>query len=144
MIEYTNMKKEHLQGLVETEIECFNSGFAEKTFGRELENEIAHYIVALDHDKVIGYVGVWNICGEAEIMSVGVRRAYRHCGIAERMLSSVTDWCRENNIHFIQLEVREGNIPALCLYEKLGFEVDGVRRGYYGGTEDAILMSKEI
>ncbi len=144
MIEYTNMREEHIQGMIETEAECFNSGFAENTFRRELDNKIAHYKVALDRDKVIGYAGLWNICGEAEIMSIGVRRAYRHCGIGEKMLSELTEWCKKNDVHVIQLEVREGNIPALCLYEKFGFEVDGVRPGYYGGTEDAILMSKEI
>lgn len=77
-------------------------------------------------------------------MSVAVRRAYRHCGIAEKMLSELTKWCKENDVYVMQLEVREGNVPALCLYEKMGFEVDGVRPGYYGGTEDAILMSKMV
>ncbi len=144
MIEYKSMTEKHIPGMVETEKECFDSGFAENTFQRELENKIAHYVVALDGEKAVGYAGLWNICGEADIMSVAVRRAYRHCGIAEKMLSELTKWCKENDVYVMQLEVREGNVPALCLYEKMGFEVDGVRPGYYGGTEDAILMSKMV
>lgn len=50
----------------------------------------------------------------------------------------------EMGINTIFLEVRESNQPAIVLYEKMGFEHMGVRKGYYSDpTEDAITMSRK-
>ena len=41
------------------------------------------------------------------------------------------------------LEVRPTNIAAIRLYQSLGFEQIGIRRGYYqaaGGREDAVVL----
>ena len=39
------------------------------------------------------------------------------------------------------LEVRAGNLPAKRLYEKLGYEVTGVRKRYYRDGEDGLIMT---
>ena len=39
------------------------------------------------------------------------------------------------------LEVRAGNLPAKRLYEKLGYEVAGVRKRYYRDGEDGLIMT---
>ena len=40
------------------------------------------------------------------------------------------------------LEVRAGNAPARGLYEKLGYEVINVRKGYYQNpAEDAVMYA---
>ena len=42
------------------------------------------------------------------------------------------------------LEVRVSNIEAIRLYERLGFEPRGIRRGYYtDNREDALIMWRE-
>ena len=51
----------------------------------------------------------------------------------------------EKKLSFITLEVRESSVPAISLYESLGFERVGLRRDYYQcPTEDAILMTLSI
>ena len=40
------------------------------------------------------------------------------------------------------LEVGMQNIPAQRLYEKLGYEVQGLLTGYYRGREDAYRMRR--
>jgi ribosomal protein S18 acetylase RimI-like enzyme len=42
------------------------------------------------------------------------------------------------------LEVRAGNIAARRLYRRLGFRDLGVRRGYYGPGQDAIVMELRL
>lgn len=140
MIEFVLMEKRHLDGLVKVEEECFNSGYARSTFEKELENKIAVYFVAEEKGEVLGYAGMWNICGSADIMNVGVLKKCRRMGIAQRLLSVIEDYCRENSIFEINLEVRVSNTPARNLYKKLGYTEIDVRKGYYDGKEDGFVM----
>ena len=55
------------------------------------------------------------------------------------------DSCIASGATYITLEVRASNIPAQKLYEKYGFQVDGIRKKYYiDNQEDAILMSIKL
>lgn len=144
MIEYVKMNRCHIEGMVEVEEQCFASGFARKTFEKELENKIAVYVVAEETGKVLGYAGLWNICGSADIMNVGVRRDSRRCGIGTEMLKRLIEICRSDGVFEINLEVRTSNTAARRLYFELGFEEVGLRKGYYDGTEDAVLMKRTL
>ena len=45
------------------------------------------------------------------------------------------------------LEVRPSNLAAIRLYQSMGFEQIGIRRGYYqapDGREDAIVLRREL
>ena len=44
----------------------------------------------------------------------------------------------------VYLEVRAGNVSARRLYRRLGFRDLGVRRGYYGPGQDAIVMELRL
>ncbi len=138
------MERRHIGGMVEVEEKCFNSGFAPKTFLKELDNKIARYIVAEKNGVVCGYGSIWNICGEADIIDIAVHPDFRHQGIAQGILVRLIDLCRSENCSKINLEVRESNIPAQRLYEKNGFKVSGKRKKYYENSETAILMTKEL
>ena len=144
MIEYVPMEKAHIDGLVEIEEQCFNSGYAKKTFEKELENKIAYYLVAKTDDKILGYIGIWNICGIAEIIDIAVLKTARRQGIARKLLEKVFDFCLRQDISEINLEVRKSNTSARRLYEKTGFFETGIRKKYYENTEDAVLMTKNI
>lgn len=138
------MKKEHIGAIAEIEKCEFGLMEAEKTLLKELENKIAAYFVATEENEVLGYIGIWNICGEGEVINTAVRQDKRRMGIATRLLNEAFSFCRENNIKALHLEVRETNTPAISLYEKLGFIKDGERKKYYDGKETAILMSRNF
>ena len=138
------MKKEHIPGLVEVEKQCFDSGYAEKTFLRELENKIAIYIVAIEDNQVLGYMGLWNICGGADIIDVAVHKDFRRKGIGEGLMAEMLKACEKENIFEINLEVRASNLAAQNLYKKMGFSEVGLRKLYYENKEDAILMQRRV
>ncbi|MDO4744122.1 MAG: ribosomal protein S18-alanine N-acetyltransferase [Clostridia bacterium] len=144
MIKYVPMQREHIDGMARVEEQCFNSGYAKTTFAKELENKIAIYIVALNDEKVLGYVGLWNICGGADIIDVAVHKDFRRQGIAEGLLKKMLEVCLEKDIFEINLEVRVSNTAARQLYKKLGFCENGLRKLYYENKEDAILMQKVL
>ncbi len=142
MIEFVPMEDMHIKGMVEIEEQCFNSGYAEKTFLKELKNKIAVYIVAIEEKKVVGYIGLWNICGEADIIDVAVHKDFRRRGIGEGLIGEMLNICERNNIFEVNLEVRASNIAAQRLYEKMGFNKVGLRKLYYENKEDAMLMQR--
>ena len=141
MTSYEKMTMAHIGSVAEIEGLCFSGRFGETTFLRELENKIAHYVVAVTDGKISGYGGLWNICGEADITDIATHPDFRRQGIGEGILKSLIDFCRENGCNKINLEVRESNIPAQTLYEKNGFIRDGERKNYYENRETAVLMS---
>lgn len=144
MTDFKVMEKCHIDGMAEIEEICFNSGFGKQTFLREMENKIAHYIVAETDGKVSGYGGIWNICGEADIIDIATHPDFRKQGIADGILKRLIRFCMDNGCTKINLEVRESNIVAQKLYEKNGFIICGERKKYYDGKETAILMNLNL
>ena len=70
-------------------------------------------------------VGLANVAlrgDRAWIGGIGVTPFGRRRGIGEQLLRAVVDEARARGARVVQLEVIEGNEPAVALYEKLGFE----------------------
>jgi [ribosomal protein S18]-alanine N-acetyltransferase len=92
--------------------------------------------------QVIGY-GVMSLgAGEAHILNVCVREEFRTVGFGRRMLEHLMERAAAG-VSEAFLEVRPSNLAAIRLYQRLGFEQIGIRRGYYqapDGREDAIVL----
>jgi ribosomal-protein-alanine N-acetyltransferase len=77
-------------------------------------------------------------------MNVAVDPDYHRRGIATALLNRLFDLTAGDERRGYTLEVRVSNEAAIVLYERLGFESRGVRRGYYtDNREDALIMWKE-
>ena len=136
------MNIHHIASVANLEKEEFGLLDAEKTLKKELENKIATYFVATEEKEILGYIGIWNSCGEGEIINTAVQKNRRKQGVATYLLEKAFSFCRENKIKTLHLEVRESNSPAIALYEKLGFIRDGMRKNYYADNqENAVIMT---
>ncbi len=97
--------------------------------------------------QVIGY-GVMSIgAGEAHILNLCVRPEFRSIGFGRKLLDYLLDRGAAAGMSYAFLEVRPTNLSAIRLYQSLGFEQVGVRRGYYqsvGGREDAAVLRRSI
>lgn len=102
-------------------------------------NTFTHNIVIFNNNKILGFVIYSEIYEICEIIDVFVKEKYRKNGYASKMLSEVIE---KNKNRSITLEVNSTNVPALELYNKLGFEKVAIRKGYYNGV-DAYLMRKK-
>ena len=135
----------HVEGIAQIEKECFSAPWSEESIRAELQNENAHFLVALSGEKVLGYIGVHEIVGEAYVANVAVSRKYRRSGIASALLGEAEKGAKERGCEFISLEVRKSNVPAISLYEKRGYTVRGVRKNFYSDpTEDGIIMTLDL
>lgn len=136
------MSAEHIPQIAELEKECFSEPWSENALAEELTNENAHFLVAVS-DKVMGYIGVQEICGEAYVTNVAVFGECRKSGIGRALLKAACDGAKSRKCDFITLEVRESNLPAILLYESEGFEKAGVRKNFYSSpTENGIIYTK--
>jgi ribosomal-protein-alanine N-acetyltransferase len=97
--------------------------------------------------QIIGY-GVMSLgAGEAHILNVCVRDEFRNLGFGKRLLEHLLERAAAAGVAEAFLEVRPSNLAAIRLYQKLGFEQIGIRRGYYqapDGREDAIVLKLEL
>ncbi|MBQ8551809.1 MAG: ribosomal protein S18-alanine N-acetyltransferase [Clostridia bacterium] len=131
-----------IPSLCALEIECFSSPWSAKSFEDFFKNGCSHCLAAVYEGEVCGYVGMNLILGEGEITNLAVFRKYRRLGAASELLAQLY---KTEGLERLLLDVRESNTAARALYEKCGFTVDGVRKGFYTKPrEDAVLMSRKI
>ncbi len=94
-----------------------------------------------------GY-GIMSVgAGEAHILNVCIADEYRGRGLARRVLEYLLDRARASEMYEAFLEVRPSNRAAAHLYNSMGFEQVGVRRGYYQATvgrEDAAVLRRVL
>ena len=65
---------------------------------------------------------------KALVVGMYVMPNWREKGVARALLQAAIEHCvTRGDIRSVQLEVTDGNAPALALYEKWGFETDEVR-----------------
>ena len=139
------MTADHVSQIAELEKLCFHDPWSEKSVASELNNPLSLWLVALDGERVAGYVGSQSVMGESDMMNVAVHPDFRRCGIAEKLCLALVDALREKGNHCLSLEVRASNAPAKALYEKLGFVQVGLRKNYYRNPrEDACILRKEF
>lgn len=138
----THARRGHVRGIHAIEVECFSEPWTEETIISQLNSENHVFLVALDGDAVVGYVGMMNVLDEGYISNVAVTSAYRRQRIADALIDELMARAAELELVFVTLEVRESNEPAKALYAKHGFKEVGLRKGYYTKPkENAVLMT---
>ena len=140
----TQMTADHVSQVAELEKLCFSDPWSESSVASELENELAYWLVAIEGDRVAGYVGSQTVLGETDMMNIAVHPDYRRRGVAETLVNALVDALKGKGSHCLTLEVRASNTPAQKLYEKLGFAQVGLRKNYYRNPkEDARILQKK-
>lgn len=127
------------------ERDSFSGFWPERLFLEEMANPVSRILVARvvseDAKRIAGYIVYWLVADELHLQKIAIRRDMRRQGIASLLLREAIKSSSINKTQKATLEVRVSNIPALKLYEKLGFSVKGVRPRYYDDTmEDALIM----
>ena len=144
-MEIIKMEQGHVAQVAALEAICFRDPWSEKSVASELNNPLSHWMVAVEADTVLGYIGSQTVLDESDMMNVAVSPAHRRRGIAEALVLALADALREKGSVKLTLEVRASNAPAITLYEKLDFKPIGLRKNYYRNPkEDALIMQKEL
>lgn len=89
-------------------------------------------LVAIDNEDIIGFLsvqrGVVKRIKRTAYVIVGIREKFRGKGIGSKLFSELDIWARENGITRLELSVICSNTVAKHLYEKNGFEIEGIKK----------------
>ncbi len=94
-----------------------------------------------------GFAMAWVAAGDAELLTVAVSPESRRRGVGAALVSAAAAAALVRGASSMHLEVAEDNAAARALYDKLGYEEAGRRRGYYAterGFVDAIVMKRML
>jgi RimJ/RimL family protein N-acetyltransferase len=89
-------------------------------------------VVALSTSRVVGWCDItphhWKGLDHVGELGMGVLKAYRRRGIGQALLERAIRESHTKGLEKVELEVFASNAPAIALYEKVGFMVEGRRR----------------
>lgn len=143
-MEYLLMNESHVAAVAELEKRCFSDPWSINSISSELTNQLSLWVVAMDGERLVGYVGSQSVLGWADMMNIAVDPDYRRLGIGRRLVEELEARLKENKVTCLTLEVRASNVGAIALYDQLGFVSVGRRPNYYRHPkEDALILRKE-
>jgi len=127
------------------ERESYRTPWSRSMFDAELRKPSSLALGAFtEDDALVGYAFVSRYVDAWHVMNVAVADAFRRRGIASALLGRLFEVTASDSRRGYTLEVRVSNVGAIQLYERLGFEPRGIRRGYYtDNREDALIMWRE-
>ncbi len=138
----------HLDRLFEIEMECFKSeAFTKQQIAQLLQNQNCISLIAKENNKIIGFViGMVYVEDDVltgHILTIDVSPSHRRKGVGIKLLLELEKIFRIKHVKISRLEVREDNIAALSLYQKLGYRKVGKLHHYYGDAH-GILLEKAL
>lgn len=144
MIRILQMTVQQAPQVAALEKRCFTDPWSENSVASELQNPLSLWLVAMDGERLAGYVGSQTVLGESDMMNVAVDEDYRRQGVGKMLIEALVEYLKARESHCLTLEVRDSNTPARNLYGSLGFSEIGRRKNYYRNPrEDALILRKE-
>ncbi|MFW9847037.1 MAG: ribosomal protein S18-alanine N-acetyltransferase [Candidatus Thorarchaeota archaeon] len=147
-------KKEDIDEVMRINQSCLPENYPSSFFLGLHNHAPKAFLVATVDEKIIGYImcrierGISSYkkvfpVKKGHIVSIAVLHELRHQGIGSELIDRGMEGMTSYGASEFFLEVRKSNSAAVAMYEKLGFEVGRVLKGYYRDGEDAYLMIKQ-
>jgi ribosomal-protein-alanine N-acetyltransferase len=144
MSEIRPLQLRDLSAIEEIERRSYPTPWSRSMFAGELAKPSSICLGAFDAERLAGYLIVSRYVDAWHVMNVAVASDYRRRGVASQLLAALFEQTQADDRRGYTLEVRVSNAGAISLYERLGFERRGVRRGYYtDNREDALIMWRD-
>ncbi len=117
-------------------------------FAKEMSNSLSYcFIIKMKGDlknPLMGFICFRNIEDESELLNICVHPQYRQLGIGKKLMQFYIGLCNNHKIKTFYLEVDSSNQVAIHLYRLFAYQLMGIRKKFYQGKFDALLMTKEV
>ncbi len=143
-IEIRALQTADLNDVEAIERRAYPTPWSRSMFASELGKSTSICLGAFEGGELVAYIVNSRYVDAWHVMNVAVDPDYQGRGIATRLLERLFELTADDGRDGYTLEVRVSNAEAIGLYEKLGFEGRGLRRGYYTDNhEDALIMWRD-
>jgi ribosomal-protein-alanine N-acetyltransferase len=145
-IDLRRLEMRDLDRIEEIERESYPTPWSRSMFAGELAKPSSICLGAFDTESeaLVGYLIISRYVDAWHVMNIAVAPSERRRGIAQHLLERLFELTANDSRRGYTLEVRVSNANAIRLYERLGFQARGLRRGYYtDNREDALIMWKD-
>ncbi|HXK14524.1 MAG TPA: ribosomal protein S18-alanine N-acetyltransferase [Gaiellaceae bacterium] len=143
-IEIRVLELNDLNAIEAIEQKAYPTPWSRSMFASELAKPTSICLGAFEGQDLVGYVINSRYVDAWHVMNVAVAPEHQRRGVATALLERLFEVTRDDERRGYTLEVRVSNEDAIGLYEKLGFESRGIRRGYYtDNREDALIMWRD-
>lgn len=135
-----------VDAVMEIEEQVYPHGWTAGIFHDCLRVRYSCWVMELG-EQLVGYGILSSGGGEAHILNIAIDPHFQGQGLGRSLLRFLLETARHHGADTVFLEVRPSNRTALSLYDSLGFNQVGMRRGYYPsgkGREDAIIMALSL
>lgn len=96
-----------------------------------IEGNWPHFIAVYD-GLIVGWCDISSldrpVFAHIGSLGIGIIASYRGLGIGKKLLQTAIQKAEQKGLTRIELTVREKNKPAIALYKKFGFEIEGVHK----------------
>lgn len=139
-----NMASYDLEAVLAIEQASYATPWQMEHFEHEISSPHSFPFVAECNGIIVGYVCLMSLFEEAQILDIAVAPEQRGRGVARMLMAHAVAVARKKDAEVLALEVRASNSSAITLYERCGFVRSGIRRKYYEGVDDAVLMELSL
>ena len=138
------MVTEDVKKVAMIEQECFSLPWSEEALLESMLQNYSYFVVAQAGEDIAGYGAIYVVAGEGEIINIAVKSDCRRNGIGEAIVKALLVESEKRQAESVILEVRQSNESAISLYERCGFEKQGIRKNFYEKpVENAVIMWKQ-
>lgn len=131
--------------LAEADIENFTDPWPPQFFVSEILAEGRFNRLLVDP---AGHLAAYLFCAwqylDLHVLKVATTPQHRRSGLAKWLMKLAEEHAGEVGGESLTLEVRFDNVPAIILYETLGYTRRGIRPNYYPNGEDAVIMTRQL
>ena len=141
MIDIRRLQLRDLTAIERIERTAYPTPWSRSMFAGELSKPSSICLGAFEDEVLLGYLITSRYVDAWHVMNVAVTPDRQRQGIASALLGRLFELTADDDRRGYTLEVRVSNVKAIALYERVGFEQRGIRRGYYtDNREDALIM----
>lgn len=132
-----------IQGLLRIQEDAaLGGGWREPDYQRTAGEPGELILVAVEEQEIIGFAAASRVFDQAEVLNMAVAAGRRRQGTGKQLLVEACRRLFGAGARSVWLEVRVSNLPAIRLYESLGFAACKTRKSYYSNPiEDACVMN---